>query len=64
MTDGDRLMNEYSGMILTRKNAAALAMRIDGLIRIAVSAERHRCFDLVRDTMGAVLKPAHEQKEG
>lgn len=59
MTEGERLMVEYAGVILTRKNAAGLAVRINGLIDIAVGAERHRCVDLAQDAWSKIVKPDH-----
>lgn len=59
MTEGERLMGEYAGVILTRKNAAGLAVRIDRLIGIAVGTERLRCIVLAQDAWSKIIKPDH-----
>jgi hypothetical protein len=58
VTDGDKLAKEFSGRKLTRKDAIALAVRIDGLIDLARSEERYRCFGIVQDAWGNIIKPS------
>lgn len=58
-TDGQRLAQEF-GDPLSLHVKRALAFRIDQMISLAVSEERHRCHDLARagliDAIEGILK--------
>lgn len=60
------LLAEFEGEKIQGKTIAVLSYRIDGLIRLAVSEERHRCHDATRrgfnDAIGTILemKSSHD----
>lgn len=58
MTAGGKLVQDVLGKRtrLTRYDRVMLTVRIDGLLRIAVGNERHRCFDIVRDAMACMTE--------
>lgn len=49
------LLAEFEGEKIQGKIIAILSSRIDGLIRIAVNEERHRCSDIAKDAWGKTL---------
>jgi hypothetical protein len=65
LTEGQKLAQEF-GDTLTDPVKRALAFRIDQMINLAVSEERHRCHDLARagfiDAIGGILKVEQVRK--
>lgn len=58
-TQGHRIVREVMGK---RKkfvlyDRVALAVRIDGIIKIAAGEERHRCFQVMQSAMGEIAQP-------
>jgi hypothetical protein len=49
------LLAEFEGEPIKGKTIAILSSRIDGLIRIAVSAERQRCTEIAKDAWAKML---------
>lgn len=54
------LLAEFKGQKIQGRTIAILSSRIDGLIRIAVGEERHRCHDAAKqgftDAIGTILE--------
>lgn len=46
------LLAEFEGKPIKGKTLAMLSYRIDGLISLAVSEERHRCSEIAKDAWG------------
>lgn len=62
ITEGKRIVDEVfpskgCRSRLTKYDRIALVMRIDGLLSIAVSEERHRCFDIMSLAQRGIIEP-------
>lgn len=53
-TDGERIVEAVIGKRLKRYDRIVLAQRIDAIIRISVSHERHRCMCLAREAFAKI----------